>query len=172
MDNNLEEKTLNVKEFIESHKLTKKAEFLYTNGFCNEATQVEKLDGFKDVTFQNGFKGFNVYLSNDNKLFIAKAEAEEGNVYSYHLIELEEVTDEEFEYLVKAKKEINKINLGSIMKITSLVVSFLGAVCLIIFVATLLIAGTSLVETFIYATENIILLAVSFGVSALLFKKK
>lgn len=172
MENISEFKDLSAKKIIEQYKITKKAEFLYKNGFITKEEQLEKLEEtYKDVTYNNGFSGFNVYLNKENKIIIALAETEEENIYSYKVIELEDVTEEEYNELIKIKEITNKLSISKIFGICSLIFTVVSIICFIINMVTDILAGaefSSIIFSTIYFLPAI---ATSIGVCALVFKK-
>ncbi len=175
MENNTNEvvkkEEVNVTEFLNNHKLTDKAKFLYKNGFHNETFQEGKMDAYKDVTHNDGFKNFSVYTKGDS-LFIAKPETdEEDNIISYNVIELAKVTDEELNNLIEINAKEDKTSLSFILKIAFLVLSVIGSAFAILYAIRAIIA-MGFLDGLAYASANLLTIACALGICALLFKKK
>lgn len=164
------EKKILVKEILEQSHETNKAKNLYKLGFCKEAVQMEKLDsGFVDLTFENGFKGFSVYKK-DGVLFIAKPETEENNIYSYNVIELDVVSDEDYESLMKLHQNTHKGFFG-VCRLVTLCIAAFGIVVSIIEVVTYILAYGGVIGI-VSSSANIVTLGILIGIVALLYKKK
>lgn len=161
-----------VAEYLERYNVTKKAEFLYKNGFCGEPQQVPSIDStFRDVTHKDGFKGFNVYMGADNNIYIAKAEAEEGNIYSYAITFIKNISDEEFNSLLKIEQETKKFNVVSIFKWVTLIISLVGFALTILSIVTDVVAGSGFVIALIASSLTLLFSGMLAGISGLLFKK-
>lgn len=166
------DEVVGVSEFIERNNLTKKAKLLYKNGFCSEPKQVSKVDSsYRDVTFNNGFNGFTVYLGVDMNLYLAKPETENGNIYSYYLTKLENITDEQYQNLLTIKEEGKKLNLVSIFKWVSLAISIIGFALTILSIVTDMQNGADFIIAIISSSLTLLFSGMLAGITGLLFKK-
>lgn len=161
-----------VSSFLNNHKLTRKAQFLHENGFSNNPVQLETLDGYTDVTHEDGFKGFSVYTK-EGKLYIAKPETDdEDRIFSYNVIQVATTTDEQVRELRRIKDEESKFSLFKIFRIITLIVSCLAFVGIVVLFITFIISGAGVVESLVSLLELILITGISFGVTALLFRKR
>lgn len=158
-----------VSDYIDSYKYTKKAEYLYKNGFVGETVQMEVIENATEVTFKNGFKGFGVYVTNDGQLLIAKAESEEGAVYSYYVTFLDNISDEQYNDLVEIKS--SKLNVVTIAKYLTLVVAVIGFVLTILSIATDLANGAEFIVALVGSSLTLLFSGMLAGLAGLLFKK-
>ncbi len=163
--------TGSVEEFLERHNLTKKAELLYRNGFCGEEQQVTSLDpNFRDVTYKNGFKGFNVYLGIDLNIYLAREESQEGNVYSYTVVYIKNITDEQYNSLL-AIEQTSKFNVVNIFKWLTLVISLVGFALTILSIATDIASGADFIIALIASSLTLLFSGMLAALAGLLFKK-
>lgn len=97
-----EDKLVEALANIMNQKLTKKAILLYRQGIY-EKSIVDKfdLDLYEDVTYNNGYHGYQVLLDEEGNLFFAKElNVEEGETtYGYEVISFPNVSDEEYHKL-------------------------------------------------------------------------
>lgn len=162
---------LSVSDIIKTKELTDKAKFLYKNGFFEEPTRVEKIDdSYVDVTYKDGFKGL-IVLEKQNKLFLAKAEAEEQNIYSYQLFELTDVTDTQYTKLQEIV-ESDKFNLRKLFGLVGLILSGIMMISFLFIIITLIIADSGFDYVVSMITTVLPTILVSTLLSVMLFREK
>ncbi len=161
---------ITVRDYIYANKMCDKAKVLYKNGFCKESVVVENIEGYKDLTVETFTKGL-MLLEKEDKLFVAKSETEEESVYSYTLVELEIVSEEELVELTNILKNNSKASLFNILKYTTLVLLILSTISIFIIFLVLSIAGAAFSETLPGMLQYILPYAILVAFTALLFKK-
>lgn len=160
---------LKITDIIKNKELTNKAKFLFINGFTGEPTQVEKIDDtFVDVTYGKGFKGM-IVLENGSKLYVAKPESEEDNVYLYNLYELEDVSETNYIKLQEIVKS-EKPNFAKILGIVILVASLILVLFSLIEIITSAINSSGLMSIMSYLAFSLPFILTSLGISGLLLR--